>query len=82
MKIISNVSHMARPKNKITPPPSDFVRRVRDAHGLTQEELAREIGCSTASVAKLEQERRIPKNAAVRANLVRLADAKGVERDA
>ena len=58
---------------------SDFVRRVRDALGVSQEEMAEKMGCSVASVRYQEQNNRLPKNRAVRANLGALARAAGVE---
>ena len=41
--------------------------------------MAQELKCSYNTVSKLEREGRLPKNAAVRENLKRLAERAGIE---
>ncbi|RYZ86625.1 MAG: XRE family transcriptional regulator [Proteobacteria bacterium] len=57
---------------------SDIVVRVRTALKLTQEDFARELGCSTSTVAKMEREKRTPGTRALKDNLARLAIRAGV----
>lgn len=61
-----------RPKGRATEK-TDAVARVRAALGLTQEEFARELGCSVSSVAKMEGEGRTPGTQALKNNLARAA---------
>lgn len=57
---------------------SDAVFRVRSALGLTQEEFARELGCSLSNVAKMEGQKRTPGTRALKDNLAKLARKAGV----
>lgn len=74
-----------RPKRP-TAPPTDAVRRVRlalnNGAGLTQEELAREMGCSVAAVAKMEQGQRLPGSIALRTAFAKVAKRAGVSLEA
>lgn len=58
---------------------SDIVYRVRFALKLTQEDFAREMGCSTSTIAKMEREGRTPGTRALKENLARLAKKSGIE---
>jgi transcriptional regulator with XRE-family HTH domain len=57
---------------------SDAVSRVRAALGMTQEEFARELGCSLSNVAKMEGDSRTPGTVALKTNLAKLAKRAGV----
>jgi DNA-binding transcriptional regulator YiaG len=61
---------------------SDAVLRVRGKLALTQEDFARELGCSVSTVAKLEGEGRTPGTRALKNNLARLAKRAGVSLEA
>lgn len=61
---------------------SDAVSRVRSGLGITQEEFARELGCSVSTVAKMEGEGRTPGTRALKDNLARLAKRAGVSLEA
>jgi transcriptional regulator with XRE-family HTH domain len=60
---------------------SDAVSRVRAALGLTQEEFARELGCSLSNVAKMEGQKRTPGSGALRTAFEKLARRSGVSLD-
>jgi transcriptional regulator with XRE-family HTH domain len=60
---------------------SDAVSRVRASLGLTQEEFARELGCSLSNVAKMEGQKRTPGTHALKDNLARLAKRAGVSME-
>ncbi|RYZ74054.1 MAG: XRE family transcriptional regulator [Proteobacteria bacterium] len=70
-----------RPAGLRSSQPSDAVSRVRASLGLTQEEFARELGCSLSNVAKMEGEKRTPGTRALKDNLVRLAKRAGLNID-
>lgn len=70
-----------RPKRP-APPKTDAVRRVRQAMEKTQEEFAREIGCSVASVSKMEQDERLPGSIALRNAFLKVAKRAGVSIEA
>jgi predicted transcriptional regulator len=55
------------------------VRVVRDALGITQEEMARRMGCSISSERRFEYDRSIPTVTAVKENFRKLAKQAGVE---
>ncbi len=61
---------------------SEIVFRVRSAMALTQEDFARELGCSTSTVAKMEREKRTPGTRALKDNLARLAKRASVSVEA
>lgn len=67
-----------RPLGYRTSTESDVVLRTRTALGLTQEDFAREIGCSVSTVAKMENQNRTPGTRALKSNLARLAKRAGV----
>ena len=58
---------------KVTTHHTDAVARVRAAMGLTQEEFAREMNCSIATVRRYEQEEVLPGGIAQKRSLARLA---------
>ncbi len=70
-----------RPK-KPAPPKTDVVFRVRQSMGNTQEEFARELGCSVAAVSKMEQDERLPGSMALRTAFLKLAKRAGVSLEA
>jgi transcriptional regulator with XRE-family HTH domain len=55
------------------------IREVRKALGLTQEKMARELGCSYASARRFESDGTLPKVAAVRERFEKMAKKAGVE---
>lgn len=57
------------------------VKEVRDAHGLTQEEMAERIGCGKTTLRRCEYTSRLPQNSAVLKNLRQLAQEKGIDID-
>jgi len=61
-----------------TAPQSDAVKRVREKMGISQEQLSRELGCSTSSIAKMEQQGRLPGSGALRTAFEKLAKRTGV----
>jgi ribosome-binding protein aMBF1 (putative translation factor) len=62
-------------------PPSDAVRATREALGMTQEDVAREIKCSLSAVRRFERERALPSNSAIKENFQKLAARAGIEID-
>jgi transcriptional regulator with XRE-family HTH domain len=72
------VSNRGRVAGYRTSQDSEIVFRVRAAMSLTQEDFARELGCSTSTVAKMEREKRTPGTRALKDNLSRLAKRAGV----
>jgi transcriptional regulator with XRE-family HTH domain len=58
------------------------LKAIREALGLTQEQLAREIKCSINTVRRCEYDGRLPKAEAVLANLARLTRRAGVSLEA
>ena len=55
------------------------IKDVRLALGITQEEMARRLGCSYASARRFEYTAKMPRGQAVLANLHKLAKAAKVE---
>lgn len=60
-------------------PQAEAVKAIREKLGLSQEETAREIGCSVANIRVLESRGRLPKNRAVKQNLQVLAARARIE---
>ncbi len=58
------------------------LKTIREALGLTQEQLAREIKCSINTVRRCEYDERLPKTEAVMDNLKRLTKRGGVSIEA
>jgi DNA-binding XRE family transcriptional regulator len=54
------------------------VKAVRLALGLTQEEMAQRLGCSSMTARRCEYEERVPTTRAVLANLAALAKEAGI----
>ena len=57
---------------------SDAVKRVRSALGLTQMELAIQIGCSLSAVQRMERNETLPAQNALKESLSRAAKRAGV----
>lgn len=57
------------------------LKDMRQALGLTQEQMARELQCSINTVRRCEYDGRLPKNEAVLGNLRRILAAAGLETD-
>jgi len=55
------------------------VREVRKALKLTQEQMARELGCSYASARRFESDGTLPKVVAVRERFEKMAKKAGFE---
>lgn len=55
------------------------MRAVRSALGLTQEEMAREIKCSWATIRNCERDAKLPRGEALRANFNALAKRAKIE---
>ena len=62
-----------RPPGSSSSRQSDLVVRVRTALGMSQEAFARELGCSTSGVVKMETQNRTPGTKALQDNLAKLA---------
>lgn len=62
-------------------PKSGAVRRVRDALGLTQQQLAGELGCSVSAVQKMEQQSHLPSHGTLLVAFERLAKRADVAID-
>ena len=60
-------------------PETDAVRRVRDALGMTQQELAEAMPCSLSAIRTMERDNRLPGSRALRENFAKLARRAGVE---
>lgn len=61
---------------------SDAVARVRAALGVTQEEFAREMKCSIATVRRYEQQKVLPGGIAQKSALAKIAKRVGIEVEA
>ena len=59
--------------------PRNPVKEVRQALGLSQDELAHEIGCSQGAVAVWERNGTLPSKPYVLANLLRMAKQAGID---
>jgi DNA-binding transcriptional regulator YiaG len=57
---------------------SDAVLRVREALGLTQQQLAAELNCSLSAVRRFERERVLPSSDALKKNFLQLTQRAGV----
>jgi transcriptional regulator with XRE-family HTH domain len=62
--------------------PINIVKETRLALGLTQEKMARELGCSYASARRFESTGALPRVEAVRERLEKLAKKAGVAIEA
>ncbi len=62
-------------------PTSGAVREVRQALGLTQEKLARELNCTLGAVRTMERNNRLPGGGAILDAFKRLAKRTGVSLD-
>lgn len=74
----STKPRVGRPAGMRSSHDSDVVFRVRAALRLTQEEFARELGCTLSSINKMESQKRTPGTHALKTNLARLAKRAGV----
>jgi DNA-binding transcriptional regulator YiaG len=61
--------------------PRNFMKEVRTALGLTQEEFARQLCSSLSTVTKCEAQARMPRTHATRANFEQLAKRAGISLD-
>ena len=59
--------------------PRNPVKEVRQALGMSQDELAHELGCSQGRVSQWERDGALPIKPYVLANLLRLAKQGGIE---
>jgi DNA-binding transcriptional regulator YiaG len=59
--------------------PRNPVKDVRMALDLSQEQMARELGCSQSTVGRCEQARAMPHKPAVLAKLLFMAKQAGIE---
>lgn len=66
-----------RPARQRTP--TDAIKRVREALGLTQVQFAAEMNCSESSVARYERQGTMPETGALRAQLEKLAKRASVK---
>jgi DNA-binding transcriptional regulator YiaG len=58
---------------------SDAVYRVRSALSMTQEEFAREMGCSVAAIRRYEQGQKLPGGVSQKIAFAKVAERAGVE---